>query len=92
MLIQHWSYRNISAGVHLFYTIYFCTKLIVRRDTVDEEGYIAPYQNEGEPLEQVSHLCLLLLYHCKAAEGNVQHLLHSENIGYSQREHSSWAK
>ena len=49
------------AGVHLFYTIYFSANLIISCDTVDEEGGIAPHQDEGEPLEKVSHLYVLLL-------------------------------
>ena len=40
-MVLHWGYRNILAGVHLFYTIYFCANLIISSDAVDEEGGIA---------------------------------------------------
>ena len=42
-VVLHWGYRNILAGVHLFYTIYFCANLIISSDAVDEEVGIADW-------------------------------------------------
>ena len=52
------------AGVHLFYTIYFCVNLIISNVTRLTRREALPHmrhQDEGEPLEKVSHLYLLLL-------------------------------
>ena len=52
---------KFSWAVQLLDAVNISVNLILARDTVDKERGIAPHQKEGESLEEVTHLFLLLL-------------------------------